>query len=212
MTHVVWDWNGTLFDDIEAVVAATSEIFAPYGLGPFGVDDFRAFYTRPIWVAYERLLGRTLADGEWERLDGAWHDSYLRLMERCGLAADARPTIDLLTAAGHSQSLLSMWRHEQLVPAVKRLGLADAFRRVDGLKLPEQAGGPKAGLLERHLLGLDVAASDVLMIGDSADDAIAAQQAGARAVLYAGGMTGRADLELLGVPVVNRLADALDHI
>lgn len=212
MSHVVWDWNGTLFDDVEAVVAATSEIFAPYGLGPFAIDDFRAFYTRPIWVAYERLLGRALEDGEWERLDGAWHDSYHRLMVQCGLAIDARPTIDVLTAAGHTQSLLSMWRHEQLIPAVTRLGLADAFRRVDGLRLPEQSGGHKAGLLDRHLAGLDIMAADVIMIGDSADDAMAARQAGARAVLYAGGMTGRADLERLGVPVVTSLAEAVRYI
>jgi phosphoglycolate phosphatase-like HAD superfamily hydrolase len=212
MTHVVWDWNGTLFDDVEAVVAATSEIFAPYGLGPFGLDDFRAFYTRPIWVAYERLLGRPLADGEFERLDGSWHDNYHRLMERCGLAADARPTIDLLTAAGHTQSLLSMWRHERLVPTVTRLGLADAFRRVDGLRVAEEAGGHKAGLLLRHLAGLGIDPADVIMIGDSADDAIAAREAGARAVLYTGGMTARAALERLGVPVVTRLADAVDHI
>jgi phosphoglycolate phosphatase-like HAD superfamily hydrolase len=212
MTHIVWDWNGTLFDDIEAVVDATSEIFAPYGLGPFGVEDFRAFYTRPIWVAYERLLGRKLEDGEWERLDGAWHDSYHRLMERCRLAADARHTIDALTATGHTQSLLSMWWHEQLVPTVTRLGLAGAFRRVDGLTLPEQGGGHKAGLLVRHLAGLGVEATDVIVIGDSADDAAAALQAGARAVMYSGGMTGRADLERLGVPVVNRLAEAVDYI
>lgn len=212
MVHIVWDWNGTLFDDVEAVVAATSEVFAPYGLGPFGVDEFRAFYTRPIWVAYERLLGRRLGDGEFERLDGAWHDSYHRLMERCALAADARQTIDVLTAAGHSQSLLSMWWHERLVPTIARLGLADAFRRVDGLRLPEQAGGPKAGLLARHLAGLGVNAADVIMIGDSADDALAARQAGARAVLYAGGMTDRAKLERLGVPVVARLADAVNYI
>jgi phosphoglycolate phosphatase-like HAD superfamily hydrolase len=212
MVHVVWDWNGTLFDDVEAVVDATSEIFAPYGLGPFDLDEFRAFYTRPIWVAYERLLGRKLEDGEWERLDGAWHDSYHRLMERCALAADARQTINVLRAAGHSQSLLSMWWHEHLVPTIARLGLSDAFRRVDGLRLPEQAGGPKAALLSQHLAGLGVDAGDVLMIGDSADDALAAQQAGARAVLYTGGMTGRANLERLGVPVVTRLADAINHI
>jgi phosphoglycolate phosphatase-like HAD superfamily hydrolase len=133
-------------------------------------------------------------------------------MARCAPAADARSTLDALAAADHSQSLLSMWRHEQLVPTVARLGLADAFRRVDGLRLPEQAGGSKAGLLHRHLAGLGVAAADVIMIGDSADDALAALDAGARAVLYAGGMTGRAGLERLGVPVVARLADALDHI
>ncbi|HEY7485347.1 MAG TPA: HAD hydrolase-like protein [Streptosporangiaceae bacterium] len=214
MTHIVWDWNGTLFDDAEAVVGATSEIFAPYGLGPFGLEDFRAIYTRPIWVAYEKLLGRALQDGEWERLDAAWHDSYHRLMERCGLTVDARSTIEALTAAGHTQSLLSMWRHERLVPAIKRLGLAPAFRRVDGLPTEQigLAGGHKAAYLVRHLGTLGVESRDVILIGDSTDDALAARQAGARAVLYAGGMQGRADLERLGVPVIDRLADAVAHM
>jgi phosphoglycolate phosphatase-like HAD superfamily hydrolase len=214
MTHVVWDWNGTLFDDVDAVVGATSEIFAPYGLGPFDLAGFRAFYTRPVWVAYERLLGRALEDGEWEQLDQAWHDSYHRLMDSCGLAVDARPTIDALTAAGHTQSLLSMWLHERLVPTVSQLGLAPAFRRVDGLR-PEQAdqpGGHKAGYLVRHLGTLGVDPREVIMIGDSVDDALAARQTGARAVLYAGGMQGRADLERLGVPIVDRLADFVAHV
>ena len=26
--HIVWDWNGTLFDDIDAVVEATNASFA----------------------------------------------------------------------------------------------------------------------------------------------------------------------------------------
>jgi phosphoglycolate phosphatase-like HAD superfamily hydrolase len=214
MVHVVWDWNGTLFDDVDAVVGATSEIFAPYGLGPFDLEDFRSFYTRPVWVAYERLLGRALEDGEWERLDNAWHDSYHRLMERCCLAADARPTIDALTAAGHTQSLLSMWRHDMLVPTVTRLGLTPAFRRVDGLRLDQtvKAGGQKADFLVRHLGTLGVAAEDVILIGDSADDAIAARQAGARAVLYTGGVQGRVALETLGLPVVDHLSDAVAHL
>jgi phosphoglycolate phosphatase-like HAD superfamily hydrolase len=211
MAHVVWDWNGTLFDDIDAVVGATSEIFEPYGFGPFTVEDFRGFYTRPIWVAYESLLGRALEDGEWERLDAAWHDSYHRLMERCGLAADARPTLDALTDAGHSQSLLSMWRHEWLVPTVARLGLAPAFRRVDGL-VSGEAGGSKADFLVRHLGALAVDPAEVIMIGDSVDDALAARRAGVRAVLYAGGMQRRADLERVGVPIVDRLSDFATHI
>src|SRR3954452_17872357 len=89
MTHIVWDWNGTLFDDLDAIVDATNEIFISYGLAPVDLDAFRAIYTRPIWACYERMLGRPLEEGEWERLDAAFHDSYHRLMERCRLAGDA---------------------------------------------------------------------------------------------------------------------------
>ncbi|MFB9839180.1 HAD family hydrolase [Actinoallomurus acaciae] len=209
--HIVWDWNGTLFDDRDAILDATNEVFAGYGLPPLGLDGYRAAYTRPIWTSYERILGRALEDGEWERIDAAFHDSYHRLMERCRLAADARRTIDVLADDGHTQSVLSMWHHDRLAVTVSRLGLELSFRRVDGLR-PDEGGGEKARFMVRHLAALGVDAADVLMVGDSVDDAAAARHVGARAVLYTGGLQSRADLARFGVPVIERLADVARHI
>jgi phosphoglycolate phosphatase-like HAD superfamily hydrolase len=211
MVHIVWDWNGTLFDDRDAIVEATNEVFRAYGLPPMGLDHFRTVYTRPIWASYERILGRALEDGEWERIDGAFHDAYHRLMERCRLAADAVTTIGALADGGHTQSVLSMWLHDRLTVTVRELGLGLAFNRVDGLR-PEEAGGEKAEFMVRHVAALGVRATDVVMIGDSVDDALAAQHVGARAVLYTGGLQSRADLDRIGVPVIERLADVAVHI
>jgi phosphoglycolate phosphatase-like HAD superfamily hydrolase len=210
--HIVWDWNGTLFDDRDAIVDATNEILHPYGLPPLGLDSYRAAYTRPIWASYERMLGRPLEEGEWERLDVAFHDSYHRLMERCRLAADARRTLDVLAGDGHTQSLLSMWLHDRLTVAVREHGIDALFRRVDGLPGVADAGGSKAEFLVRHLAALEVEAGDVVMIGDSADDALAARHVGARAILYTGGLQARAELERLGVPVVERLSEAARYV
>jgi phosphoglycolate phosphatase-like HAD superfamily hydrolase len=209
--HIVWDWNGTLFDDRDAILEATNDVFCSYGLPPMELDHYRSVYSRPIWASYERILGRALEDGEWERLDAAFHDSYHRLMERCRLAADARRIIDVLAGDGHTQSVLSMWRHDRLSVAVRELGLGLVFRRVDGL-MPEEAGGEKAEFLVRHLAALGLKAADVVMVGDSVDDAAAARHVGARAVLYTGGLQSRADLDRFGVPVVERLSDVAVHI
>ncbi|WP_345353518.1 HAD family hydrolase [Actinoallomurus liliacearum] len=211
MTHIVWDWNGTLFDDIDATVDATNEVFASYGLPMMDRAGFQAIYSRPIWACYERLLGRALEEGEWERLDAAFHDSYHRLMERCRLAADARHAIDALTDAGHTQSLLSMWHHDRLTVAVREHGIGEIFRRVDGLR-PGEAGGSKAEFMVRHLSRLGVDPAEVVAVGDSADDAAAARHAGARAILYAGGTQARADLARLGLPVVDRLTEISAYI
>lgn len=209
--HIVWDWNGTLFDDRDAILQATNEVFRSYGLPPMELEFYRTVYCRPIWASYERILGRPLVDGEWKRLDAAFHEAYHRLMERCRLAADARRTIDAFADDGHSQSVLSMWHHDRLAVAVRRLGLDLVFRRVDGLR-PDEGGGEKAEFMGRHLAALGVEASDVLMIGDSVDDAAAARHVGARAVLYTGGLQSRADLDRFGVPVVERLSDVVTHL
>jgi phosphoglycolate phosphatase-like HAD superfamily hydrolase len=210
MTHIVWDWNGTLFHDLDAVVGATNEIFRPYGIGPFDADRFREVYTRPIWVLYERMLGRTLRDGEWEELDQGFHDHYHRLMLACRLADGALSSLRAWEETGRTQSLLSMWGHDRLVPKVGEFGIARHFTRVDGLRATAP-GGPKAEHMVAHLLALGVDPETVVVIGDSVDDALAAQHVGARAVLYSGGMTLRVELERVGVPVVDSLEDALNY-
>ncbi|RJL30435.1 HAD family hydrolase [Bailinhaonella thermotolerans] len=209
MKHIVWDWNGTLFHDIDAVVDATNEVFRPYGLSPMDAAGFRAVYSRPIWACYERLLGRALAEGEWEALDRSFHDNYHRLMLTCDLAEGVREGLKRWDETGGSQSLLSMWRHERLVPAVAEFGIAPHFRRVDGLREAE-SGGHKARYMAAHVQALGVDPATVTVIGDSVDDADAAVHVGARAILYTGGMTTRRDLEATGFPVVDSLAEALD--
>lgn len=208
MRHIIWDWNGTLFHDIEAVVGATNVAFRSYGLEPLTAESFREMYTRPIWRAYERRLGRPLREGEWAELDRGYHDSYHQLMSACDLDVTARLALDAWRAGGGTQSLLSMWYHERLVPTVHSFGIDSYFARVDGLR--GAGGGPKSEHMAAHLAALELDPADVLVIGDSVDDADAARALGAHAVVYTGGASSRHDLETTGAPVVDRLADALD--
>lgn len=210
MTHIIWDWNGTLFHDIEAVVGATNVAFRSYGMSPLTADSFREAYTRPIWLAYERLLGRPLREGEWVTLDREYHESYHELMRSCELDDTARLSLEAWRAGGGTQSLLSMWYHDRLVPTVQEFGIDGYFARVDGLH--GEGGGPKAEHMAAHLAALELDPAGVLVIGDSVDDADAAVSLGARAVVYTGGTTSRRSLETTGVPVVDRLADALGFV
>src|SRR5919197_1465839 len=205
--HVVWDWNGTLFDDHVAVVAAVNDALASLGLPPIDADTYRSHYTRPVQRFYERLAGRPIAAGEWLALDDAFHDSYHAGLERLALAPDAVQALAAAEAAGLTQSLLSMWRHEQLVPLVERLGIGHFFLRVDGLRVP--GGSEKKEHLVAHLAALEVEPSAAALVGDSIDDLEAARAVGAACVLYDGGSHHRHALEATGVPVVDTLSAAV---
>jgi phosphoglycolate phosphatase-like HAD superfamily hydrolase len=205
--HVVWDWNGTLFDDHVAVVAAINDALAVLRLDPIDSDMFRSHFTRPVERFYERVAGRPLEPGEWRTLDEAYHHSYHAWVERLKLVPDAEAALAAADAAGLSQSLLSMWRHQDLVALVERLGIGRFFLRVDGLRVP--GGGGKAEHLVEHLAALEVEASAALLVGDALDDLAAARAVGARCVLYDGGSHHRDALEATGVSVVDTLTAAV---
>ncbi|AJF65463.1 HAD family hydrolase [Streptomyces vietnamensis] len=205
--HLVWDWNGTLLDDIGAVIGATNAAFAELGLEEITLERYRELYTVPVPKFYERLMGRLPTDEEWTLMDGTFHRHYWARAESCTLTAGAAELLAARQESGFTQSLLSLAPHADLVPLVARYGIAERFLRVDG-RVDASTDG-KSGHMVRHLAALGVSAERVVVIGDAADDAIAAAHVGARAVLYTGGSHSRASLARVGVPVVDSLAEAV---
>ncbi|MBD0712138.1 MULTISPECIES: HAD family hydrolase [unclassified Streptomyces] len=206
--HLVWDWNGTLLDDIGAVIGATNAAFTELGLEPITLERYRELYTVPVPRFYERLMGRLPTDTEWDVMDGAFHRHYWQRAEACGLASGAAELLAARQESGFTQSLLSLAPHTELIPLVRRHGIAERFVRMDGRVGPSTDG--KAGHMVRHLAALgSVPADRVVVIGDAADDALAAAHVGAKAVLYTGGSHSRASLERVGVPVVDSLTEAV---
>lgn len=207
----MWDWNGTLLDDNAAVVAAVNAVCASYQRPQITLEEWRAVFCRPLDACYERLLDRRLSAADWARIDRAYHDAYHALLPDQRLAADARQALRAWRTGGGTQSLLSMWFHDDLLRLVGELGLAEEFLRVDGLRA-ETGGGSKAAHLAEHLaeLALDLDPAEVVLIGDVVDDATAAAGAGVRCILLSTGISTRADLERTGVPVADSLTAALD--
>ncbi|MFF9619860.1 HAD family hydrolase [Streptomyces griseosporeus] len=208
--HIVWDWNGTLFHDNDAIIGATNAAFADLGMEPITLERYRALYCVPVPKFYERLLGRMPTDAEWQVMDDTFHRYYAEHRVRCSLTEGAGLLLAEWRSAGRSQSLLSMYGHEELVPLVRGFGIEEHFIRVQGRVGP--SGGSKADHMVRHLEALarhGVEPGRTVVIGDAADDAVAARHVGARAVLYTGGSHSRASLEAVGAPVVDTLAEAV---
>ncbi|GAB2747947.1 HAD hydrolase-like protein [Salinifilum aidingensis] len=209
--HIVWDWNGTLLADNHAVLAAVNAVCEEFERAPIDLEHWRAIFSRPLQACYERLLDRSLDAADWARIDALYHDAYRELLHTCGLADGVPERLHVWAEAGGSQSLLSMWFHEELVPLVEKLGLAELFDRVDGIR-EQVGGGSKAAYLQRHLERLGRRPHEAVLIGDVVDDAEAAAQVGAHCVLVSTGVMSRASLVETGVPVCDSVEEAVARI
>ena len=229
--HIVWDWNGTLFNDQELVLAATNASLAAVGVNQAITNErYKDLYHRPMEDFYAALIGFPIPAAQWPLLDAAFAEHYLSHMRDCGLASDALTAMDAWssytqpsytqpsytssdTQSPRTQSLLSMFGHDDLLRLTGEFELHGWFGRIDGR--PEDPDfGPKAKYLVKHLEHLrgeqpDLAPDQIGLIGDCADDAYAAFHVGATAVLYTGGSSSRAVLEKVGVPVVDTLTEAV---
>ncbi|MCX4751250.1 HAD hydrolase-like protein [Kitasatospora sp. NBC_01287] len=205
--HVVWDWNGTVKDDLDDHVQALNATLPALGGTPVDRETYRAKHTVPIPNFYARLLGRTITEQEWISSDNAFLD-HLRV-QPVRVRAGAVELMAALREAGHTQSLLSLCPHTTLVREVEEAGIGHFFERVEGRT--GASGGTKAAPLAAHLdaLGLTGQGHRVLLVGDAVDDADAAHANGALAVLHTGGLHHPAKLAAAGHPLTDTLAEAV---
>ncbi|GAU66496.1 putative hydrolase [Streptomyces sp. NBRC 110611] len=212
VSHIVWDWNGTIFNDSRALIDATLDAFDACAMPPITIADYQREHTQPIPEFYNRLAGRTLTDDEQDRLNQSFMTSYLRYREKARLTDDAVAAMSRWRAADRRQSLLSMHPHERLMPLVERAGITEFFTRIDGTvgELPY-----KAPHLAEHLERQGIAPEHAVVVGDSVDDAQAARECGVRCLLYHSGedaLHAREHFAELRVPVVESLTGAVSQL
>jgi phosphoglycolate phosphatase-like HAD superfamily hydrolase len=178
---------------------------------PLSLREFRNVHTHPSADCYTMLFGRQLAGAEVAWLDRIVRGQYRRFAPSCGLAEDAEWALrDWSRIPGRGQSLLSLRPEHWLAGQVHRLGVAQQFDRVEGLRLLESTDTGKAPLLGEHLEALDVDPAETLLIGDGTDDAEAARLVGCRAVLCSGGWQSRRVLRSTGFPVAGGVREAVE--
>ncbi|MFJ7278279.1 HAD family hydrolase [Kitasatospora sp. NPDC098663] len=206
--RIVWDWNGTVRDDLGDHVAALNATLPVLGGKPVSVETYRSQHRVPIRSFYDHLLGRTITDQEWSDNDAAFLDVLHRRPVQ--LRAGVRQLMMGLRARGVGQSLLSLAPHERLLTEVRQVGIGGLLDRIDGRIGPSVS--TKAPALAAHLaaLGPGIDPSTVVVIGDSADDAVAARAVGAVPVLHTGGLHCPERLAAVGAPLVDTLAEAVE--
>lgn len=206
--HIVWDWNGTLFDDLSVVIEAANVSLARLGAPPIDEDSYRDHFTRPVRAFYDSLFSRPVTDEEWHALNDTFHVEYMARADKAELTVDAGSALNTADASGWTQSLLSMSPQDWLNGIVARKGIADRFVVVDGLTA--QTGGLKADHLEEHLRLLGQDPGETVVVGDTPDDAVAARHVGAHVILYDGGSHHLPTLEGMGAPVAHTLVQAVE--
>lgn len=206
ITHVVWDWNGTLFDDLHCCVGVANQLLSEYGLPALdGVAGYHAKFRFPIIDYYADLGFDVSPGGDFERASVRFHELYLAAAADVRLHADATTALSALQAAGLRQVLISASEQTNLDRQVAPFRLHRWIDAAHGLG--DIYAHSKEGLVRTWLARAGVDPKQVVMIGDSEHDFEIADAVGAHCILFAGGHHAREHLESLGVPVVASLRE-----
>lgn len=208
--HVVWDFNGTILDDVAVDIEIVNLLLQRRNLPIIPTREaYWEVFGFPI-EDYYRRIGFDFSKESYAEVAKEWVKEY-RLREPCAAIREGvLPLLDFISARGIPQTVISASEAGILREQLTRLGIADYFEEICGIDNIYAASKTSLALswVETRRPGR------VLMIGDTDHDAETASAAGFDLVLVSGGHMSPSALQKTGQRVFldfNALWEALTN-
>jgi len=182
--HIIWDWNGTLLDDLDLSIDVMNGLLERRGLPRLDRSRYHALFDFPVQRYYERL-GFDPGTDSFERLSAEFIAGYDARRFGCALHRGAVEMLAAAARAGVGQSILSAYRGETLREIVAHFGLAPHFTHIDGLDNIHAHG--KTALGQTLVARLGLPPREILLVGDTLHDFDVARELGVECALVSAG-------------------------
>ena len=207
---VLWDFNGTLLDDVQAGISSENVLLRRRGLPEFkSVEDYHNVFGFPV-IDYYRRVGFDLENESYADIAIEWVEQYMKFSALSKLHDGVTETLEHIKNVGITQLVLSATERNMLCGQLKSLGIYDYFGDENILGLDNIHAGSKAGIAAEWME--KVKPDRALLIGDTEHDFDVARETGMECVLIAIGHQSRKTLEGRGVPVLSGISEVLKYI
>ena len=205
-THIIWDFNGTIYDDVDACIKSANRLLGAYDLKLLtSVEESRSLFGFPIQDYYARM-GFDFDKIPYAELAPEWMDYYFEYSANATVYPDIPEALDALHKKGMEQWILSATEVNMLRGQLQGLGILDRFDGILGLDNIHARSKKEIGVAWKSA-NPDICA---LMIGDTDHDAEVAEAMGIDCVLVAAGHQSRQRLEKCNcIAVVDTVKDIL---
>lgn len=206
-THVLWDYNGTIIDDIGISIDSVNVLLAERGLPVINRAEYRAVFDFPVSEYYEKL-GFDFSKEPYSVIAPIWIAEYNRRWPTPRVYPGVREVMGELKHRGLRQEILSACELEMLTRQIEILDIGKYLDDWQGLDNIHAASKEDLARGWRQQNPDAVA----LMIGDTTHDAHVARVMGTDCLLFDGGHMTRERLLTCDVPVISRFEEVLDFV
>ncbi|MBO5939748.1 MAG: HAD family hydrolase [Kiritimatiellae bacterium] len=205
--RIIWDWNGTLLDDVSAAVNALNRMLVSRNAKPITIDHYRSRFGFPVRPFYEEL-GVDLDKWDWDQICEDFHIFVSEEPQQ--IREDARTALELAKQLGFEQCILSALREDILEDALRKNGLRDYFDFVYGVDNLD--GSSKLSRGKELFSAIGESAENSVLIGDTLHDAEVARELDIGCVLVSCGHQLAERLSAAGCRIEASITDAVKHV
>jgi phosphoglycolate phosphatase len=166
--NILFDWSGTLVDDLPAVLEATNHVLRMAGRPTVSLEQFRAEFALPFTLFYDRHV----PDVPLPRLEGWFHSRFKQVQDSVTPLPHAEEFLKFCQARGLKLFILSTVRPDHFKKQAAKAGFGNFFDRTY-LGVRDKRAKIGAILQENHL-----APDETVFIGDMQHDVDTAKAGG----------------------------------
>ena len=206
ITGIIWDWNGTLLNDMNLCVQTMNELLVKRNLPLLSFDGYKDVFSFPVRDYYAKI-GFDFEREPFEIPALEFISRYNEQMGGCSLHPDSLDVLKYFDSVGIRQFILSAMRQEELDANLKLHGVSQYFEHVFGLD--DHYATSKIENGHRLISDFNLNVDELVLIGDTVHDFEVASKLGCQCVLIANGHQTKEILQETGVLVVDRISELL---
>lgn len=202
--HIIWDWNGTLINDVWLAVEAMNKMLTKRHLPGIDAKKYKEIFDFPV-TKYYLKLGFNFSQESFEELTVEFISGYYQCFNNCKLNEGVEEVLKKISDRGIDQSILSASKEDVLIEKIKYFGIDKYFCRIIGLENHYAESKIEKG--KKWIAQLNLDPQDVLLIGDTLHDYDVSEHMGCDCLLVANGHQSYERLAQAGVDVISTLKE-----
>ncbi len=201
ITHIIWDWNGTLLDDAAYCLDLTDRLLQIFRLPPMGsLKVYRERFGFPVIDYYGHLgFDRQI----FPEVAVIWMDAYMKNEKAIPLHSDAAAVTEQIRGKGIRQVIVSASKLENLKAQLASRPQFDHFDPPRGLG--DIYAGSKKDIALKWMADTGAEGKKTLLVGDTLHDLEVARALDCGCVLVENGHQSRARLRAAGAETIPNL-------
>lgn len=207
--HIIWDWNGTLLDDVDFCRLIINRILRENNLAELSLEKYREIFTFPV-QDYYKAAGLDFDKTSFEKLGLEFNEEYEKNKLSCNLYSHTKQILTEINRRGLKQSVLSAYKEDNLISILKHYDLFDYFAFIVGLDNIYAGSKLHLGLKLVDKLGIEK--NEILFVGDTLHDYDVAKAMGVNSVLIANGHQTKDRLSTNGAFVIDSMEELADYL
>ena len=134
MKYLLWDFNGTIVDDVDLGVSCINKLIKKYlKRSPLTREEYRRIFTFPVREYYERA-GFDLNKFDFESLGQEWMELYDEGFKDVRVYDAVIKCLKEAINKGYHNVVISASKHDKLIEELQMLGLDSYFEEILGIE------------------------------------------------------------------------------